>query len=238
MEMLEKENLELSVIMPCLNEENTVGYCVDEAMEFMKKYRIKGEVLVVDNGSTDKSAVTAQKHGARVIEEKRKGYGRAIRSGIASSRGKVIIIGDCDTTYDFLHLEDMYAYLNEGKCHMVIGNRYTDCMEQGAMSWSHRVGVRFLSFCGRIRFHTDVYDFHCGLRGISRETAEKLIFHTDGMEFATEMIAEAAGNNLCIRQVPVKLRKCKYQRESKLRTVKDGLYHLRYILKKGKRGKL
>lgn len=232
MEMLEKESLELSVVMPCLNEENAVGYCVDEAMEFMTKNRIRGEVLVVDNGSTDKSAVTAQKHGARVISEKRKGYGRAIRSGIANSRGKVIIIGDCDTTYDFLHLEDMYGYLSKGKCHMVIGNRYAGNMERGAMSWYHRVGVRFLSFCGRVRFHTDVYDFHCGLRGLSRKTAEILTFHTDGMEFATEMIAEAAGNNLCIRQVPVELRRCKYQRESKLRTVKDGLHHLRYILKR------
>ena len=226
----ERERPALSVIMPCLNEESTVGLCVEDALAFIRNHGITGEVLVVDNGSVDDSAQVAASHGATVITEQKKGYGSAIRAGIAASSGKVLIIGDCDKTYDFLHMEELYRPLEQGKCDMVIGNRYACDMEQGAMPFSHRWGVRFLSFCGRKRFHTKVYDFHCGLRGISAEAAGKLKFHTDGMEFATEMIAEAARHELRIRQVPVVLHKCTYKRNSKLRTVKDGFRHLRYIM--------
>ncbi len=232
MRMLEKEGLDLSVIMPCLNEEKTVGICIDEAKSFMNRYQIKGEVLVVDNASEDDSVVAAKKQGARVIREKKKGYGNAIRAGMQASCGKILIIGDCDTTYDFLRLENMYRPLAEGKCDMIIGNRYAGGMEKGSMPRSHRLGVRFLSFCGRIRFHTDVYDFHCGLRGISRSAAEKMTLQTEGMEFATEMIAEAVEKQLRIQQIPVKLKKCNYERKSKLRTVLDGIRHLKYILSK------
>lgn len=230
MQRPEKEGLELSIVMPCRNEEATIGFCVDEAGAFLEKYRLKGEVLVVDNGSVDASARLAEQHGARVITENRPGYGNAIRAGLAASTGKVVIIGDCDTTYDFLHLEEMYRLLAEGECDMVIGNRYAGGMEPGSMSWSHRWGVRFLSWCARARFHTEVYDFHCGLRGLSRSAIEELAFHTGGMEFATEMIAEAAAHRLRISQVPVTLRRCEYGRESKLRTVRDGLRHLGYII--------
>lgn len=235
MEMLEKESLELSVIMPCLNEENTVGICIDEAKMFLEKWHIRGEILVVDNGSEDASAAIAAKHGARVVTESNKGYGNALRTGIANSRGSIIIIGDCDTTYDFLHLEALYEPLKQGRCDMVIGNRYAADMEKGSMPLLHWWGVRFLSFCGRLRFHTDVYDFHCGLRGLCRKAAEHLVFHTQGMEFATEMIAEGAVKNLCIMQVPVVLRRCSYKRKSKLRTIRDGMRHLVYILKAVKR---
>lgn len=235
MQMLEKESLELSVVMPCWNEEPTIGLCVDEARAFIEKYQLKGEVLVADNASLDASAGIARQHGARVVTEKKRGYGNAIRAGLAHSRGSVVIIGDSDTTYDFLHLEEMYRLLARGHCDMVIGNRYAGGMEPGSMPWSHRWGVRFLSFCGRVRFRTEVYDFHCGLRGLTRSAAEQLEFHTEGMEFATEMIAEAAKHRLRILQVPVVLRKCDYQRESKLRTIQDGFRHLGYILKKGER---
>ena len=230
MQRPEKEGLELSIVMPCRNEEATIGFCVDEAGAFLEKHRLKGEVLVVDNGSVDASAELAERHGARVITESRPGYGNAIRAGLAASAGNVVIIGDCDTTYDFLHLEEMYRLLAEGECDVVIGNRYAGDMEPGSMSWSHRWGVRFLSWCARVRFHTEVYDFHCGLRGLSRSAIEELTFHTGGMEFATEMIAEAAAHGLRISQVPVALRKCEYGRESKLRTVRDGLRHLGYII--------
>ena len=230
MQRPEKEGLELSIVMPCRNEEATIGFCVDEAGAFLEKYRLKGEVLVVDNGSVDASARLAEQHGARVITESSPGYGNAIRAGLAASTGNVVIIGDCDTTYDFLHLEEMYRLLAEGECDMVIGNRYAGGMEPGSMSWSHRWGVRFLSWCARARFHTEVYDFHCGLRGLSRSAIEELAFHTGGMEFATEMIAEAAAHRLRISQVPVTLRRCEYGRESKLRTVRDGLRHLGYII--------
>ena len=229
MQIKEKQKLELSVIMPCLNEENTVGYCVDEATRFMQKYHISGEVIVVDNGSKDASAMVAAKHGARVIAESRKGYGRAVRTGLANSTGGILIIGDADTTYDFGHMEEMYKSLAMGNCDMIIGNRYAGGIEMGAMPCTHKWGVRFLSFCGRKRFGVDVYDFHCGLRGISRQALEKLTFRTDGMEFATEMIAEAAGKKLHIEQIPVPLRKCEYKRQSKLRTIRDGFRHFRYI---------
>lgn len=230
MQMSEKEKPDLSIVMPCLNEENTVGICVEKAGQFMEKYNIIGEVIVVDNGSEDSSVQKALQYGAKVIEEPERGYGKAIRTGIAGSTGRVIIIGDADTTYDFEHLEELYRPVADGSFDMVIGNRFAGGMEKGAMSLSHRLGVRFLSFCGRKRYGVDVYDFHCGLRAVSKSAAEKLCFGTDGMEFATEMIAEAAKNNLRIRQVPVSLGKCAYKRKSKLRTVRDGFRHLRYIL--------
>ena len=231
MQMLEKESLDLSVIMPCRNEELTVGICIAAASTFMEIWHIRGEIIVVDNDSTDNSAAVAAKHGARVVTEPRKGYGNAIRTGMANSRGRVLIIGDCDTTYDFSGLEVLYQPLSEGRCDVVIGNRYAGGMEYGSMPWLHRWGVRFLSFCGRLCFRTDVYDFHCGLRGICRKAAEQLMFHTEGMEFATEMIAEAAQKGLRIMQVPVPLRRCKYNRKSKLRTFRDGLRHLVYMMR-------
>lgn len=229
MHIKEDQKLELSVIMPCLNEERTVGYCVDEARQFMDEHYINGEVIVVDNGSEDASATVALEHGAKVITEKRKGYGSTIRTGIANSTGKVLIIGDADTTYDFGHLEEMYEPLANGSFDMVIGNRYAGGFEKGTMPWTHKWGVKFLSYCGRKRFGVEVYDFHCGLRAVTRQAVEQLSFHTEGMEFATEMIAEAARKNLRIKQVPVHLRKCEYARKSKLRTIRDGFRHLRYI---------
>lgn len=230
MRMVEKESLELSVIMPCLNEKNTVGHCVDDALKFMKKNSISGEVLVVDNGSRDASAEIAKKHGARVIFEKNKGYGRAIRTGIQHSRGRILVIGDADTTYDFMHLEKLYQPLAEGKCDMVVGNRYAGGIKKGAMPFSHKLGVKFLSFCGRKKFRVKVYDFHCGLRAVTRQAAKKLTLKTTGMEFATEMIAEASRKKLRIMQTPVALNRCKYKRKSKLRTVRDGWRHLMYII--------
>lgn len=231
MNIRERESLELSVIMPCYNEENTVGICVRDALAFMRENNICGEVVVVDNASTDISAQVATGAGARVVRECIQGYGKAIQTGITNSRGSVFIIGDCDTTYDFLHMEAMYQLLSEEKCDMVIGNRFAGKMEKGSMSFSHQWGVRFLSFLGRVCFHTDVYDFHCGLRGIRRDAVEQLDFRTTGMEFASEMIGEAVRNNLCIMQVPAVLRNCKYERKSKLRTVRDGIRHVVYILK-------
>lgn len=230
MQLYESESLDLSILMPCRNEASTVGVCIEEAKEFLQKNHIQGEILVIDNDSMDHSAQKAREHGARVITEKKKGYGIAIRTGIAASRGRVLIIGDCDTTYDFLHLEVMYDLLEKGKYDMVIGNRYAGGMEPGSMSLLHRLGVRLLSFLGRIRFHTKVYDFHCGLRGLTREAASKLVLSTEGMEFATEMIAKGVDHQLCIGEVPVILRNCTFVRESKLRTIRDGLRHLGYIL--------
>lgn len=232
MQMREKESLELSVILPCRNEENTIGICVEEVFAFLDQNHIEGEVVVVDNASTDDSSRKALLCGAKVVYEPEKGYGKALQTGIRNSKGSVILMGDCDTTYDFLHMNPMYQMLSEGKCDMVIGNRFAGGLEPGSMSYTHQWGVRFLSFLGRKRFGCEVYDFHCGIRGMRREAAERLDFHTTGMEFATEMIAVAAKQGLRIMQTPVHLRKCNYDRRSKLRTFRDGIRHLVYIINK------
>ena len=224
-------SLDLSIIMPCRNERATVGICVDDALAFVRRHRLAAEVLVVDNGSTDGSGAIAKAHGAVVVQKQTPGYGRAIRAGIAYSRGRVLIIGDCDTTYDFLHLMPIYAPLAEGSCDVVIGDRFAGGMEKGAMPLSHRLGVPFLSRLGRLRYHVKVHDFHCGLRGLTRDAAQRLKLHTQGMEFATEFIAQAARQQLVIAQTPVALRRCRYERASKLHTVSDGLRHLRYIMR-------
>ena len=231
MEMLERESLELSIVMPCLDEAATVGICIREAMDFLRENRISGEILVVDNGSTDGSAAIARECGARVISQPRRGYGNALQKGIAHSRGSIVILGDCDTTYDFRHLENMYKRLSFGTWDLVIGNRFAGGMEKGSMPWSHKWGAWFLSWLARNRLHADIYDFHCGLRGLTRTAAERLAFDTEGMEFATEMIALAVQQRLRLQQTPVVLRKCIHKRESKLRTIRDGLRHLVYILR-------
>ncbi len=229
-EKAEKRELDISIIMPCLNEEAAVGASVDEAMKFLENNSLNGEIIVVDNGSTDGSAQVAKSHGARVISEPRRGYGRALRTGFEAALGNVLIMGDCDTTYDFLNLEKMYKPLADNDCDMVIGNRYAGGIEKGAMPLSHRWGVRFLSYCGRRKFKVKVYDFHCGIRGFRRESYHRLDLKTEGMEFATELIAEAGRKGLKIMEVPVPLRKCEAKRKSKLRTIRDGLRHLKYIM--------
>lgn len=227
--------LEISVVIPCLNEENTVAFCIEEIQDFFRKLSLHGEIIVVDNASTDNTSAVAANCGATVIYESRRGYGRAIRTGLKNSRGKVVIIGDGDMTYDFSQAGTMYELIRDGQYDMVIGNRYGGEIDKREMTVSHRIGVRFLSWCARRRFRTDVYDFHCGLRGVLREATMSLSFSADGMEFATEMIAKAAQNHLRIGQIPVDLRKCKYDRKKKLRTVRDGFRHLLYIVRPYKR---
>ena len=166
-----------------------------------------------------------------MIREDRPGYGNALRRGIAESRGDVILMADADMTYDFSRLGELYGPLAQGRYDMIIGNRFRGGIEPGAMPLSHRLGVRFLSALGRLRFRTQVRDFHCGMRGLTAAAAERLDLHCEGMEFATEMIAAAAAAGMCIGEVPVPLRRSTSARSSKLRTVRDGLRHLRLILK-------
>ncbi len=223
-------SIDLTILMPCLNEEANIGSCIDEAMEYIYSNHLSGEVLIVDNNSTDRSAEIAITHGATVISEPQRGYGCALRSGLQKAKGTVIIFGDCDSTYDFLHLDRLYRPLVNNQYDFVTGNRFAGLMENGAMSFSHRLGVPFLSFCGRLKYGVTIHDFHCGIRGIRRDALDKLTFQTSGMEFATEMIAEANRKGLRIGEVSVPLRKAVFQRKEKLRTVRDGLRHLWYIL--------
>ncbi|MBQ7200880.1 MAG: glycosyltransferase family 2 protein [Eubacterium sp.] len=223
------DSIDLSVVMPCLNEEKTVGNCIREAQKYIKDNGISGEIIVVDNKSDDASAKVAKRSGARVLIQKRRGYGIAIRTGIRAAKGKVIIICDCDMTYDIYHLDDIYIPLKTGEYEVMIGDRLKNT-DKGAMPLSHKIGGYMLSLLGRLRYHVDVRDFHCGLRGITKEAVSRLEFRTEGMEFATEMIAEAAAADLLIGQTEVVLRRCPYDREPKLRTVRDGFRHLIFIL--------
>lgn len=214
--------------MPCLNEARTIGACIEEAKGFIKSAGLNAEIIVVDNNSTDDSAKIAKEMGARVIFEKKPGYGNALRAGLAKAKGKVIIMGDCDLTYDFSNLHEMYDLLQKND--VVIGDRFKGGIERGAMPLSHHVGVRGLSLMGRMRYGTDVKDFHCGLRGIRNDALGKANYKTTGMEFATEMIAEAVRNDLVIAQTPVALRNSVKGRRPKLNTIRDGFRHLNYII--------
>lgn len=222
--------MDLTILMPCLNEENNIGLCIDDAWAYIASHNLLGEVLIVDNNSTDKSASIAIAHNARVISEKNYGYGCALRAGLNNARGDVIIFGDCDSTYSFLDLDPLFIPLSENQYDFITGNRFAGLMEYGAMSLSHRLGVPFLSLCSRIKFQVPVNDWHCGLRGIRREMLLKCNFYSTGMEFATEMIAVAARVGLRIGEVPVPLRKCQGLRKEKLRTIRDGFRHLWYII--------
>lgn len=222
---------EFTVLMPCLNEEKTIGICLGKAKEYMEKHGYSYELLVVDNGSKDQSASIAGEYGARIVQEHKKGYGNALRCGILHARGRYTIMGDCDDSYDFADLSGIIAALHDGYA-FVTGNRFNEAMEKGAMSFSHRyIGVPLLSFLGRLKYRVAITDFHCGLRGFDTETAKGLHLKCGGMEFATEMIAAFAGSGLPMTQVPIRFCCDKRQGASHLRTVRDGLRHLYYIMK-------
>lgn len=222
-------SVELTILMPCLNEEKTVGLCVKEAAVYLENAGCTGEILVVDNGSCDGSAEVAQRAGARVVFCKEKGYGNALRFGMARAKGDFVIFGDCDMSYDFLHLEDMHRRLRED-CDVVIGDRFVNPPTREAMPFSHRWGVPVLSWMGRLRYGCDVKDFHCGLRGFRREPVAALELSSPGMEFATEFIGVSAQAGLRIGQVPVTLRPDGRDGKPHLRTVRDGLRHVRLML--------
>ena len=221
---------DITILMPCLNEEANIAYCIEQAASYIRAAGLSGEILVVDNGSTDGSAAAAEAHGARVVTEPRRGYGRALRTGLEKARGDVILFGDADSTYDFSDLDRLYRPLAENRADFITGDRFAGEMERGSMSFIHRLGVPFLSWCGRVRFHTAIHDFHCGIRAIRRDALAKLELRTNGMEFATELIAECARRGLRMAEVSVPLRVSRKTRKAKLRTFRDGLRHLRYIL--------
>lgn len=223
-------SIELTVLMPCLNEARTVATCVAAARQFLDDSAISGEVLVADNGSTDGSQERAREAGACVIHVPRRGYGAALRAGIEAARGRYVIMGDSDDSYDFSALRAFLDSLRGG-AQLVVGNRFRGGIAPGAMPPLHRfLGNPVLSFFGRLFFRAPIGDFHCGLRGFSREAVQRLGLVSPGMEFASEMIAKAALARLRIEEVPTTLRPDGRGRPPHLRTWRDGWRHLRFLL--------
>jgi glycosyltransferase involved in cell wall biosynthesis len=221
---------ELTILMPCLDEAATVGGCVAKARSFLERTGIDGEVLVADNGSSDGSQALAKESGARVIEVAERGYGAALAAGIAAARGRFVIMGDADDSYDFTGLHGFVDKLRQG-FPLVMGNRFKGGIAPGAMPALHRyLGNPVLSFIGRLLFHARVGDFHCGLRGFDRAAVMSLGLRTRGMEFASEVVVKAALAGWRIAEVPTALRPDGRGRDSHLRSWRDGWRHLRFLL--------
>ena len=221
---------EVSVVMPCLNEAETIAVCIKKANAYFENNGIDGEVVIGDNGSTDGSQEIARNLGARVIAIPNRGYGNALKGGFEAAEGKYIIMGDADDSYDFSALSPFIVKLREGN-DFVIGNRFKGGIKKGAMPFLHRyLGNPVLSFLGRLFFNSSMGDFHCGLRGFSREAYKKMDLTTSGMEFASEMIVKAHLLNFKIVEVPTILYKDGRSRAPHLKTWSDGWRHLRFLL--------
>ena len=226
-EPLEGDTLLVSVVIPCLNEAETIEECVRSALSVLAENEIAGEVVVADNGSTDGSAELATVAGARVVHQPERGYGSAYLAGFAAARGKYIVMADADLTYDFAEIPRFVKNLDEG-ADMVIGDRMSN-IQPGAMPWLHRyVGNPILTGILNLFFRTGVSDAHCGMRGIRRDVLPRLDLRSPGMEFASEMVIRASKERLDIRQFPIEY----HPRggESKLSTWSDGWRHLRFLL--------
>ena len=227
---IEKKKLELTILMPCLNEAKTLATCIKKAQKSLKENNIDGEVLIADNGSTDGSQEIARKCGARVIDVEVKGYGSALIEGTKSAYGKYIIMGDSDDSYDFSNIMPFLEKLREGY-DLVMGNRFKGGIEKGAMPWSHKyIGTPVLSFLGRLFYKSKIGDFNCGMRGYKRKSILKLDLKTTGMEYASEMIVQATLNKLKITEVPTTLKKDGRDRPPHLKSFRDGWRHLKFLL--------
>jgi glycosyltransferase involved in cell wall biosynthesis len=223
-------SLELSIVMPCLNEAETLKTCVEKAQLYLKEHNVVGEVVIADNGSTDGSQEIATQMGARVVHIKEKGYGSALRGGIAASRGQYVIMGDADDSYDFTNLTPFLNKLREGY-DLVMGNRFKGGIKPGAMPPLHKyLGNPVLTWIGRLFFSSPAKDFHCGLRGFSKTAIESLDLRTTGMEFASEMVVKASLYKLKITDVPTTLSPDGRSRPPHLRSWRDGWRHLRFLL--------
>ena len=222
--------LELTILMPCLNEAETVATCVRKARDFLERSGVVGEVLVADNGSSDGSVELAREAGARVVRITQKGYGSALLGGIRAAHGRFVIMGDADDSYDFSQLDAFVERLRAANT-LVVGHRFRGGIRAGAMPALHRyLGNPLLSFAGRLFFSSPLGDFHCGLRGVDRTALLQLGLSSPGMEFASEMIVKATLAGWRIAEVPTTLSPAGRSRPPHLRTWRDGWRHLRFLL--------
>jgi glycosyltransferase involved in cell wall biosynthesis len=219
---------EISVVLPCLNEEAAIGSVVDEAFEGIRRSARSGEVVVVDNGSEDRSAEVAEAHGARVVREPQRGYGSAYLTGLAAARGDYVVMGDADGTYPLEDLPSFVSHLESGD-DLVIGSRFNGTIERGAMPWANRyLGNPVLTGMLNLLFGVKVSDAHCGMRAIRRDAIDTLDLHSTGMEFASEMVFKAYRRGLTVSEVPISYRP--RHGESKLRRSRDAWRHVRFML--------
>ncbi len=222
--------LELSVVMPCLNEAETLQVCIEKAQRAMRNLQVDGEIVIADNGSTDGSQEIASRLGARVVNVEAKGYGNALLGGINAARGKYIMMGDADDSYDFSNLAPFIEKLREGY-DLVMGNRFKGGIKAGAMPPLHKyLGNPVLTGIGRLFFHSPSGDFHCGLRAFSKAAVERMDLRTTGMEFASEMVVKATLHKMRIAEVPTTLSPDGRSRPPHLRSWRDGWRHLRFLL--------
>lgn len=224
------ESLELSVVLPCLNECETVGSCVQKAVAALRQAKIRGEVIVADNGSTDSSVELAQSAGARVVHVSQRGYGNALRGGIQSARGTFVLVADSDDSYDFGHIPRFVEELRKGS-DLVMGNRFLGGIRDGAMPVLHRyLGNPLLTAVGRLFFHSPSHDFHCGIRAFRKESYDRMDVRSTGMEFASEMVVKASLLRMNVSEVPTTLSPDGRSHAPHLRTWHDGWRHLRFLL--------
>lgn len=220
----------VSVVMPCLNEEKTLGACIEEIRSMELSYGIPTEIIVADNGSSDNSIVIAQSYGCKVINVPIRGYGAAINAGILNSTSEYVIIADADSSYNFLHTPNFLTKLQEGN-DLVIGNRFLGGIEKNAMPWLHKyIGNPVLSHLARILFKINISDFHCGMRGVRKSKYKEAGPVTTGMEFATEMVIRMSNRGFLISEIPTELRKDGRDRKPHLRSFPDGWRHLKLML--------
>jgi glycosyltransferase involved in cell wall biosynthesis len=220
---------QITCLIPCLNEEKTIAGCVEEAIHYLKKSNLNGEVLVADNGSKDQSIKLAIKAGARVIEVQDKGYGSALLGGIAAANSEFILMADADQTYEWKDLSTFFELLDQG-FDLVMGNRFSGEIEKNAMPFLNKyIGNPILSLIGKIFFKTKIGDFHCGLRGFRKSKMEQINLTASGMEFASEIVIKSSLASLRITEVPTRLRVPPFDRKPHLRPFRDGWRHLRLM---------